>query len=241
MQIKFLGTSDSGGIPSHNCECTICEEYRALNKINLATCAYIKCKNDEIILLDAGIEAISNIFDKKKIAAIFLTHFHPDHVLGLLRLRYSKDIIPCYHPKDEKGFSDLFKHKKSIDYKENFPFIPIYVNNISFTPLPLQHSKNTTGYLIESENKKIAYLSDCAGIDQKVLKFLKTKNVDECYIDACLAPGFNNGNHLNFEEAADILDQIGAKSSHLIHTSHYTLEYIKKNHITLRYDYIFPE
>ncbi|MEA3451509.1 MAG: hypothetical protein U9Q83_06350 [Bacteroidota bacterium] len=32
-----------------------------------------------------------------------LTHFHPDHALGLLRLRYSSDKIDCYHPKDKNG------------------------------------------------------------------------------------------------------------------------------------------
>ncbi len=28
MNIKFLGTADSGGIPSHNCTCSICSEYQ---------------------------------------------------------------------------------------------------------------------------------------------------------------------------------------------------------------------
>lgn len=237
MKIEFLGTADSGGIPSHNCKCQICEEYREKGKVNLATSAYITCENGEIILLDAGIENIATIFDGQTIKAVMLTHFHPDHALGLLRLRYSSDNIDCYHPKDKDGFSDLFKHSKSITYKQNVPFESISINGISFTPIPLKHSKNTTGYLIENGVKTIAYLTDCAGIDNKSMEFLLSKDIDECYIDACLAPNFTKGNHLNYEEATIILDKIEAKKSYFIHGSHFTFDYIRKNGIKLKYRY----
>ncbi len=237
MKLNFLGTADSGGIPTHNCQCLICKEYRTNNRVNLATSAYITCKNNEIILLDAGIENIATIFDNKKISTIFLTHFHPDHALGLLRLRYSTNNIDCYHPKDDKGFADLYKHTKAINYKENSAFKPIKVNELSFTPIPLKHSKNTTGYLIESIDKTIAYLTDCAGIAKESMEFLLSKEIDECYIDAGLAPNLNNGNHLNYEEATKLLDKIKAKESHLIHASHHTLTYLKSNNIKLKYSF----
>jgi len=242
MKLEFLGSADSGGIPSHNCKCQICEEYRKENKVNLATSAYIKCENGEIILLDAGIENIATIFDGQKINTVFLTHFHADHALGLLRLRYSSDEIDCYHPEDSVGFADLFKHSKAIKYKENTPFQAIEVNNIQFTPIPLKHSKNTTGYLIQSNfnnnPKTIAYLTDCAGISNKSMEFLLSKQIDECYLDACLAPNFTNGNHLNYEEATIILDKIKAKKSYFIHGSHFTFDYIRKNNVKLKYNFI---
>ena len=104
MKITFLGTADSAGIPVHNCLCEVCGSYRKDKKANLSTCAYIEIDNS-IILLDAGHENISNIFDSKKIEAVFLTHFHADHCLGLLRLRHSFDTIKCFHPQDKNGFS----------------------------------------------------------------------------------------------------------------------------------------
>lgn len=238
MNIQFLGTADSGGIPSHNCQCQICNEYREQKKTNLATSAYIKCDNSEIILLDAGIENISTIFDGQTIKAIMLTHFHPDHAVGLLRLRYSSDKIDCYHPKDKYGFADLYKHSKSINYIQNTPFESIKLNNIEFIPIPLKHSKNTTGYLIISKNKTLAYLTDCAGINDDSMNYLLSKKIDECYIDACLTPKYKKGNHLNYEEATIILDKIDAKKSYFIHGSHLTFDYIKKNNISLKYKYL---
>jgi phosphoribosyl 1,2-cyclic phosphate phosphodiesterase len=238
MNLTFLGTADSGGIPSHNCKCSICEEYRQKKRKNLATSAYIECENGEIILLDAGIEDIASLFDGRKIVAVFLTHFHPDHVVGLLRLRYSSDEIKCYHPKDKDGFADLFKHKKAMTYIENTPFQTIEICDIKFTPIPLKHSKNTTGYLIQNNHKTIAYLTDCAGISEESMEFLLSHDIDECYIDACLAPDFSNGNHFNYEEASFLLEKIKAKKSYLLHVSHFTLKYIQENKIQLKYQYL---
>jgi len=238
MKIKFLGTANASGIPVFKCHCEVCEEYRENKKFNNSTCAYLECDNGEIILLDAGEDKITTIFDDKTIKAVFLTHFHADHALGLLKLRYGVDKIVCYHPEDKDGFADLFKHKLSIEYIKNKPFESIIVNDIKFTPIPLIHSKNTTGYLVESKEQTIAYLTDCAGVEEKSLAFLLSKNIDECYIDACHTPHYPDKNHLNYEEATKLLDKISAKKSFLIHGSHETLEYIKKNNVTLKYHYL---
>jgi phosphoribosyl 1,2-cyclic phosphate phosphodiesterase len=237
MKIKFLGTADSAGIPVHNCTCKVCTYYREKKKKNLSTCAYIQI-NDEYILLDAGIDDISNIFDGKKLRNIFLTHFHADHCLALLRLRHSKEKINCYHPKDEIGFSDLLKHKHSISYQEVDILEKKIINNISFTPIPLIHSKNTFGYLIEYENIKIAYLTDCSGIKNKYLDFLKEKSLDVAFLDACYDERKSQGNHLNYIQATDILDKLKVKKGYLMHISHTTKEYILKNNIKLNYSYI---
>ncbi len=237
MKIKFLGTADSAGIPVHNCKCNVCSYYREKKEENLSTCAYISIDNS-IILLDAGIENISSLFDDKKIEAIFLTHFHADHCLGLLRLRHSCDEIICYHPKDELGFSDLFKHKHSLCYNEINEKQITKIKNIIFTPISLKHSKNTFGYIIEYKNKTIAYLTDCSGISKENKEFLKNKNIDYAFIDACYDERKIKGNHLNYLQASKILDEINVQNGYLMHISHTTQEYIINNKIKLKYKYI---
>lgn len=237
MRMKFLGTANSAGIPVHNCNCSVCNEYREENRVNLSTCAYLEIDN-EYILLDAGVEDISNIFDQKKIKAIFLTHFHADHCLGLLRLRHSQSQIECFHPKDDLGFSDLFKHKHSIVYKEISKFNTNSFDDLSLTAIPLKHSKNCLGYLIEYKNKTIAYLTDCAGISEESKNYLLEKCIDFAFIDACYDERKSVGNHLNYIQASELLDELKVKNGYLMHISHNTKEYIKSNNIKLKYKYI---
>jgi phosphoribosyl 1,2-cyclic phosphate phosphodiesterase len=237
LKLKFLGSSDSAGIPVHNCECLICNKYRANNMENLSTSAYIEI-NNKVILLDAGVESISNIFDGKKIESIFLTHFHADHCMGLLRLRHSKDKINCFHPKDEEGFSDLFKHNHSISYNQLESFQTVLIEEIKFTAIPLKHSKNCNGYLIEYMNTTITYLTDCSGISKESMNLLKSKEIDYCFIDACYDERKTKGNHLNYLQASEILDELEVKNGFLMHISHTTQEYIEKNNINLKYKYL---
>lgn len=236
MRFRFLGTSDSGGIPVHNCKCIACDNFRKKQQTNLATCAVLE-DDEGVILFDAGDENISTIFDGKKIKAVMLTHFHADHALGLLRLRYSNDKIKCYHPKDEMGFSDLFKHKISIEYIQNTPLKAIKIDDITMIPVPLIHSKNTTGYIIKTPNSIIAYLTDCGGIEDKYMNILKDIKFDHVFVDACFIPP-KKGNHLNYNEATKFLDTLDVKNGYLIHQDHKNLTYIMENKIRLKYKYI---
>ena len=172
MKLRFLGTSDSSGLPVHNCTCKACQEHRTQGEFNYPTSAIIEL-DDGLIMLDAGLDEACWMFDGKKIHAVFLTHFHADHVYGLLRLRYSDDKITVYHPEDEKGFAGLYRRPQSLEFTCNKPFEPLHVKDIAFIPIPLMHSKNTTGYLIVTPTKVVAYLTDCFCIPQESMEFLK--------------------------------------------------------------------
>lgn len=237
MRLRFLGTSDSAGMPVHNCTCKGCERYRKEGRKNYPTSALIEL-DDGVIMIDAGYDGICWELDGIKIHAIFITHFHADHVYGLLRLRFSHDAITLYHPKDEKGFAKLYQQPHRLVFTCNAPFEPLHVKGISFTPVPLKHSKNTTGYVIETNNKCIAYLTDCASISEESMEFLRAKNLDAVFIDACYAPDFDGGNHLNFEQASTRIDAMGAKEGYLMHECHQNVSYRLEHRIIPTYPYI---
>ena len=237
MKLKFLGTSDSAGMPVHNCKCKACEYHRKHNIQNYPTSAYIEFENN-VIMLDAGRDDACWLFDGKKIDAIFLTHFHADHAYGLLRLRYSQTEIPTYHPKDEKGFDSLYKQPHRLSFTCNTPFKPIHVKNISFIPIPLIHSKNTNGYLIITPKKVVAYLTDCSEIPEESMNFLNSYDIDAIFLDGCYAPDFDGNNHLNYIEAEELISKLNPKDGYLIHACHQALTHLLENPKKSKYSYI---
>jgi phosphoribosyl 1,2-cyclic phosphate phosphodiesterase len=237
LKLKFIGTSDTAGIPVYSCNCAACQFYRKEKRFNSPTCAYIELDNG-VIFIDSGSDEFIKIRESKKQFAQFITHFHGDHAYGLLRLRHSAEDIPCYHPKDDKGFADVLERPHGFKFCENRPFESLHVRGLEFTPIPLIHSRSTHGYMIKSQNKKIAYLTDCSALPEESLKFLQKQNLNAVFIDASYDTDYNEGKHLDFKKAIEIIDMIGSGEGFLIHQSHYSLSYVMNNKLRLKYRYI---
>lgn len=237
MKFEFLGTSDTGGIPLHNCVCEICEEARKSGVSNRSTSAYLELDDGSVILFDAGYDLLCERFNTTKIRAVFLTHFHADHCLGLIRLRKSASQICCYIPADTNGFGDLFTHKDSIEYVVLEPFDEVVMEGVKITAVPLLHSKPTLGYMLTCKNV-VAYLTDCASIPETSLSFLQAHDIDHLFLDACYEPNYASTKHLNWESASEIIDEISPKNGYLIHASCKTLLPLKKSGKSLKYPYI---
>ena len=237
MKFEFLGTSDTGGIPLHNCLCEICEEARKSGVSNRSTSAYLELDDGSVILFDAGYDLLCEKFNTTKIRAVFLTHFHADHCLGLIRLRKSADKICCYIPNDSNGFGDLFTHKDSIEYVVLEPFEKVVIEGVEITAVPLIHSKPTYGYMLTCK-EVVAYLTDCASIPEDSLAFLQSHTISHLFLDACYEPSYASTKHLNWESASEVIDAIAPKNGYLIHASCKTLLPLKKSGKSLKYPYI---
>lgn len=238
MKFEFLGTADTGGIPRHQCHCIICEEARTKGINNRSTSAFLELDDGSVILFDAGYDAVCDRFNTTRIRAVFLTHFHADHCLGLIRLRKSVDSINCYIPDDTQGFGDLFMHKDSINYQVLEPFESIEIEGIKIVAVPLIHSKLTHGYVFFTKNSVVAYLTDCASIPAASLAYLQSQTIDHLFIDAAYSPSFESKKHLNWESAREYIDQISPKNGYFIHASCQTLLPLYKSSKSLKYPYI---
>lgn len=238
MKFEFLGTADTGGIPLHRCSCAVCEEARKKGVNNRSTSAYLELDDGSVILFDAGDDLLSQKFNTQRIRAVFLTHFHADHCLGLIRLRKSVDSIMCYIPDDTQGFGDLFVHKDSIEYHVLEPFEAIEIEGIKIVAIPLLHSKLTHGYVIFTPKSVVAYLTDCASIPESSLEYLKSQTIDHLFLDAAYTPWFESKKHLNWESAAAYIDMINPKKGYLIHASCKTILPLQQSGVVLKYPYI---
>lgn len=238
VKFEFLGTSDTGGIPLHRCACPICEEARKIGTINRSTSAYLTLDDGSVILFDAGFDGLMERFNTTSIRAIFLTHFHADHCIGLIRLRKSVDTLTCYTPDDAQGFGDLFIHKDSIEYRVLEAFETIEIGGVKIVAVPLLHSKVTHGYVIFTCKSVFAYLTDCASIPEASLAYLKAQQIDHLFIDAAYTPWFESKKHLNWESAGAYIDAIAPKNGYLIHASCKTLLPLHVKKIRSKYPYI---
>ena len=213
MKVKFfvLGTGSVDSVPRWGCECNICRKAKSNVTLKRRACSgLLTVENNGIvknILLDAGLQNIEEHFDRDSIDAIVITHFHPDHIQGLLPIRWAGGKnIPVYCVNDTNGFGDLYKNNGILNFiKLDTPFKPFLISGIEFIPVPLSHSKPTFGYLIKYNGAVLSYLCDTGKLPDNTLRYLKGfKKINCCIIDCSFPPGHTNKNHCNVVEALDI-------------------------------------
>ena len=111
--------------------------------------------------------------DPKLIQAIVLTHTHVDHVNGI------RVFMKKYHPTlylTEKMYKEL---SKEFDI-EKYQIIngDFDINDIHFRVFKTSHDvPDSNGYVIESNNRSIVYITDTGYINQKNHSLLKNKNL----------------------------------------------------------------
>jgi len=221
MRLKLIGTGNAAGVPLFGCDCLLCAKAKENTDFRRGPASAVLEIDNKKYLLDAGAMDIADKFSDKKPDAIFLTHFHPDHVQGLFHLRWGKgENIPVYCPPDSTGCSDLFKNPGILKFNTKKKFEEFSIGYLKVTPLPLIHSKLTFGYLFELDNQRIAYLTDTKGLPPKTALFLEDRNIDLLIIDTSHAPNVNDTNHNNLNDSLDICERLKPVRTVLTHISH---------------------
>lgn len=135
------------------------------------------------ILIDAGVSGIkienalkSINVSPKNIDAIFITHEHSDHIIGVgvLSRRYD---IPIYATENTWQRMNIGKIKytnKNVIYiDEN-----CIINDIVITPFAIPHDASLpVGYNIFYNNQKITLATDLGHINDNIISKLKDTNV----------------------------------------------------------------
>lgn len=233
LELTFLGTGTSQGVPAIGCECPVClsndpRDHRTRTSILIRT-------SDEVFVIDTTPEFRMQCLREKvtRLDAALFTHAHSDHIMGFDDMRRFCEMedrkMPIYatastmeplrnifryafdDPKPWKNYLRLDPHL--IDYHETFQ-----IGKTSVHPVELPHGKfTTTGYVIHrGAQKLLAYFTDCSEIPESAR--IAAEGVELLVLDALRDT--THPTHMNFEQAISSARSIGPTSTYFIHMSH---------------------
>lgn len=225
MQLRFLGTGTSTGVPQIGCKCSVCTSSDVHDK-RLRASVILSTDNGNL-LIDAGPDLRSQLIDagSPSLNALLVTHSHYDHIGGLIDLRSYcfPDSFPIYCRSDVEReireffpycfVEDLYPGVPTFKFHTIKPYEPFTIGDISIMPLAIMHYKlPILGFRIDD----FAYVTDCKTMPEHTINALK--GVDTLVINALrIEPHMS---HLSLSESLDLIDVIKPKVAYLTHMSH---------------------
>ena len=234
LRVTLLGTGTSTGVPVIGCDCRVCQSADSHDK--RLRCACLIEAAGQHLLIDAGPDFREQALrlGLTRLDAVFFTHHHFDHVIGLDDLRpfffENKRPLLCYAPPNTAEvlrtmFPYIFVHDhykaapkltlREIDgpftTHSRYPDAPS--GPLEVTPVPLFHGEMPIlGYRIG----RFAYLTDTSRIPEP--SFAHLSGLDVLVLDALRHRP--HATHFTIEEAVAVAQRIGARQTYLIHLTH---------------------
>lgn len=225
MNVRFLGTGTSTGVPQIGCGCEVCKSADPRDR-RLRTSVRIEV-DEEIIMIDCSPDFRQQILylPFERIDGILLTHEHYDHVGGIDDLRpFSvfghvdlymeerlenalKQRLPyCFSEYKYSGIPDLTIKRISAD--KDFQ-----IGTVTVTPVRVMHYRlPILGFRI----RKFAYLTDLKTIEGDELR--KLEGIDTLVISALRKTPHIS--HQTLDQALEIIDTLNPRKAYLTHMSH---------------------
>ncbi len=227
MEIEFLGTGTSTGVPQLRCSCEVCTSMDKRDS-RLRASAIVRVNNCSL-LIDCGPDFRTQMLcaTNTDLDAMLITHSHYDHVGGV-------DDLRPYCLLDDKHFPIFCQENVATDLRNRVPYcfatkrypgvptfdinivqagVPFIFEGIEIEPIHIMHlALPILGYRIG----RLAYITDAKSIDSSVID--KLKGIDCLVINALRKT--SHISHLSLSETMEIIEQINPKHAYLTHISH---------------------
>jgi phosphoribosyl 1,2-cyclic phosphate phosphodiesterase len=227
LQVTFLGTGTSQGIPIIGSDHPVCLSTNSKDK-RLRVSVLISWKGFNYVI-DCGPDFRQQMLSNpiERLDAILFTHEHSDHTAGIDDIRpffFRQGDIPIY--AHERVVQSL---KRRFDYifadEDRYPGAPavtvnridkntsIQLEDLEVIPIEAFHNRlPVLGFRIQD----FVYLTDIKRIEEEELK--KLRNLKVLVVNALrIEPHYS---HFNLEEAVGFAQKIGAKRTYFTHISH---------------------
>jgi phosphoribosyl 1,2-cyclic phosphate phosphodiesterase len=232
VEMEFLGSGTSSGIPTVGCDCWVCHSDNPRNK-RLRSSILFRVGTGEAerrLLVDVTPDIRMQCLRAglASIHAVLLTHTHADHCHGLDDLRGlywggGRKRIPLYaYPESLESLRRAFGYifDEEYDYKgivrlETHPIEhePFQAAGVAVTPVPVIHGDmRVAGFRIGP----CAYITDTNDVPEPSIESLK--GVRLLILDALRrAP---HPTHMSLGKAVDTAQRIGAERVFFTHINH---------------------
>ena len=235
MEVIFLGTGTSQGVPMIACGCAVCQSEDPRNR---RTRTSIHVVMDGLhIQVDAAPEFRLQCLRERIEALDFfvLTHGHADHIAGMDDLRRFCDLLggnalTVYSTTEGMGRvlamypyamaeRPIAKGYAAFRLLEMPATLDLPQGTIQSTLLP-HGGINTLGLVFteRSSGRRFAYYTDCKRVPREAVEL--ARGVDALVLDG-LRPA-PHPSHLSIAEAIEVAREIGAPTTWLTHLTHHT-------------------
>ncbi|MFM2337886.1 MAG: hypothetical protein RL115_1079 [Bacteroidota bacterium] len=226
LQITFLGTGTSTGVPMIGCQCAVCQSTDSRDK-RLRSSILVQSAST-CLVVDTGPDFRYQMLREKvqKLDAVLFTHHHKDHIAGLDDIRafnyvqqspievyanalteeaVRRDFYYAFADTKYPGIPELNLHTITLE--------PFVVGDIPVTPILVWHLKMPVmGFRFGA----FTYITDANRIDTTEKQ--KIQGSEVLVLNALRKE--NHISHFTLQEAINLSSDLGVPAAYFTHISH---------------------
>ena len=231
IELTFLGTGTSQGIPVIGCDCPVC--HSGDPRDNRTRTSVLIRTDDLHFVIDTTPEFRIQCLREgvKRVDAALITHPHTDHVMGFDDLRRFCEMedrkMPvfassCTMEQLRATFRYAFDNPQTWrNYLRLAPEVitgPFRLGDTTVVPVDLPHGKfTTTGFVFHRAGSKLlAYYTDCSELPPEAVD--AALGADVLVLGALRDTP--HPTHMTFEQAYQAIAMVKLERSYLIHICH---------------------
>jgi len=228
FDLRFLGTGWSHGVPMLACDCPVCLGNHPRNRRRRPSLQVLAEEMTTVIDTGPDFRDQALTFGITRLDAVFITHEHADHVMGLddvRRFTWTRtEPLPIYaDPVTLKRLRIVYPYVseirisgKAVPKIRFIPWVsPVEVGGVRFSRLEVPHADNLpcSGVLLERGDMKVAYIPDCNDLPGPVKA--RIRDADILILNALRHRP--HPSHLTLDRSLDLLKELSPRRGYITH------------------------